>query len=895
MTHRSDIWAELSSFNPLLVVFTLLLCGVLMVPEGSRGAEPEKPASVQLQPWLVLGPVATAVPSFPQESKKATFGAAELLAAELLNTRDLEPVAGAEVLLADGQMASWRELSNVASLAPQGDGLQVAYLATYLSTDRFLNAKVMVHSHHPLRLFLGSEQLAEKKTVEKPAAEAEGGKGGGKGKKPAPVAAGEASADLALPAGKHLLWIKAVYDPAAGSAWDLSAVLEPTVDAAVSASTSPERLLSLADLLDSETITGLDLSPDGEHAAVHLQKPAVTSEHGEKWIEIYRLADDTVVRTLRGDESQFAWTPDGKGYGYVTSKDDLSSLWLADLGGSAARRVLQDVKDFETYRWMPDGQSLIFSTLEHPEADSRGVKRYRHPNDRWGGWRDRRTLYQAVVADGSRRPLTTTEEHLNFRDVSPDGSRLLLSITHYDVTQRPFITDDLYQLDLKTLKTDRLTTVTWLEAAQYSPDGKSLLMVGSPTAFGKVGVALPEGVLPNEYDNQAYIYDLATGAVDPITHDFDPSIVSATWSAADGNIYLRVTEAAFQWLYRYQPESRTFTRLDVGLEVVDDVSLAHDAARLAYYGSSATVPLRAYSLDLTGDATPRLLRGPAANFARVREGEVKDFDFQTDDGTIIGHVYYPPDFDASRKYPLIVYYYGGTSPVERDFGGRYPKELWAANGYLVYVLQPSGAFGFGQEFSARHVNNWGRTVTGEIIQGIRTFLDQHSYADSERVGCIGASYGGIMTDLLVSHTDLCKTAIAHAGITSLAGYWGHGWWGYLYSAAATAESYPWNRPDLYVEQSPLFRADQIHAPLLLLHGTDDPNVPPGQSEQLYTALQILGRNVELVTFKGQGHLILSYDLRKVWAQTIIAWFDRQLKDQPEYWQHLYGTEEEPKG
>ncbi|MEO1369049.1 MAG: prolyl oligopeptidase family serine peptidase, partial [Acidobacteriota bacterium] len=277
---------------------------------------------------------------------------------------------------------------------------------------------------------------------------------------------------------------------------------------------------------------------------------------------------------------------------------------------------------------------------------------------------------------------------------------------------------------------------------------------------------------------------------------------------------------------------------------------------------------------------------------------VRDWSFTSKDGDeILGRVYLPPGADesAAGDYPLIVYYYGGTAPVGRGFGGRYPKELWAAQGFVVYVLQPSGTTGFGQEFAARHVNAWGRQTADEILEGTELFLEAHPFVDPERVGAIGASYGGFMTMYLQTRSDLFAAAVSHAGISNLASYWGQGWWGYLYSDAASAGSFPWNNKELYVEQSPLYAADKITTPLLLLHGDADTNVPPVESHQMYTALEVLGKEVELIEIGGQNHTILSLEERRLWTRTILAWFSHHLKDEPHMWQHLWGTEDEPKG
>ncbi|MCD6375532.1 MAG: prolyl oligopeptidase family serine peptidase [Caldisericaceae bacterium] len=98
---------------------------------------------------------------------------------------------------------------------------------------------------------------------------------------------------------------------------------------------------------------------------------------------------------------------------------------------------------------------------------------------------------------------------------------------------------------------------------------------------------------------------------------------------------------------------------------------------------------------------------------------------------------------------------------------------------------------------------------------------------------------------------------------------------------------PWNRKDIYVQRSPLFNANKINTPLLLLHGTKDTNVPPGESLQFYTALKLLNKSVELVEVEGENHHILTHDKQVLWSKTILAWFDRWLKDRPEWWQKLY--------
>ena len=203
------------------------------------------------------------------------------------------------------------------------------------------------------------------------------------------------------------------------------------------------------------------------------------------------------------------------------------------------------------------------------------------------------------------------------------------------------------------------------------------------------------------------------------------------------------------------------------------------------------------------------------------------------------------------------------------------------------IIQPSGATGFGQEFSARHVNAWGERTGDEIIEGSKKFCAEHNFVDSKKIGCIGASYGGFMSQYLQTKTDIFAAAISHAGISDITSYWGEGYWGYSYSALASANSYPWNARDMYTLQSPLFNADKINTPILFLHGTVDTNVPIGESIQMFTALKLLGKPTAFVQVVGQNHQIFDYKKRAEWNKTIYAWFAKWLKDQPEWWNAMY--------
>lgn len=236
---------------------------------------------------------------------------------------------------------------------------------------------------------------------------------------------------------------------------------------------------------------------------------------------------------------------------------------------------------------------------------------------------------------------------------------------------------------------------------------------------------------------------------------------------------------------------------------------------------------------------------------------------------------------------MIVYYYGGTTPTQRAMDNPYSAQLFASRGYVVYIINPSGTIGYGQEFSARHVNAWGKRTADDIIEGTRRFCEEHPYVDAKHIGCLGASYGGFMTQYLQTQTDIFAAAASHAGISNITSYWGEGYWGVGYNAVAAAQSYPWNNPDLFTKQGSLFNADKINTPLLLLHGTADTNVPVGESIQLFNALRVLGKTVEFIQVEGENHFIADVPKRILWHNSIMAWFERWLKEDDRWWNDIY--------
>ncbi len=869
------------NFVPLILIITITLASF------AKEIEPNK-TEIPVTVWLKIGPIESALPLFhdTKNIKGKDFDLTSLLVFEQFDVEKLCPQEGELFQWDQSRVFKWTRLeadsvgfvyaSTTEKMLPQ-----FSYFVTYIDAKRWTKTKVEIFSHHLFQVFLDGEKLTEKTSSEKP--------------KDDTTAAepGKTSHELKLETGKHLLLVKSLKDPENKSKWSLKATLqisEPWAENDLNVTLLPKQHMNIKHLLDGPKTSSISISPDGELVAFSMRQTMPPSDGSESWIELRHANDGTLLNTYRGGMqlSYVQWAPIGKKFSYTSSAKEGSTLWIVDLDKGTSAPIVANIKDLGSHTWAPDCSYILYDVTEKPEPDKSGFKRMEGMPDRIPSWRNRSFIYLVNIPEGTRQRLTSGMLSTDLNSISPDSKKLLFSRSIEDFDERPYSKTEIFMLDLMTMKLDSLWTSRWYGSVQWSPDGARLLVTGAPSLFGDIGVNVSNGKIPNDYDRQAYLYDLATKKIEPITRNFNPTVNQAFWSKTEKCIYFNTTDRSCRSLYRYDLNKKRFDLIDTGVEVLNRIDIAENKPVAVYTGSSASIPDKAYVIDLKKKSY-RLFADPEAEqFKSVEFGRIETWTFRNaSDIEIDGHIYYPPDFDPAKKYPCIVYYYGGTNPVSRDFGGRYPKNLYAAQGYVIYVLQPSGATGFGQEFSALHVNDWGIIVADEIIDGVKKFLAAHPFVDEKRVGCIGASYGGFMTMMLQTRTDMFAAAVAHAGISSISSYWGEGYWGYSYSAVATANSFPWNRKDIYIEQSPLFHADKIKTPLLLLHGAEDTNVPPGESRQLYTALKLLGREVELIEIAGQDHHILNYSKRIKWTKTILAWFDKWLKDQPQWWNDLY--------
>ncbi|MCQ2297591.1 MAG: prolyl oligopeptidase family serine peptidase [Bacteroidales bacterium] len=647
-----------------------------------------------------------------------------------------------------------------------------------------------------------------------------------------------------------------------------------------------KRPFSLADNMQMRHYYGVSVSPSGKYARVNKTwfDPNGSSRYESACVEV------ATGREVLA-EGFYEWMPTSDKYLKIRN-NGRRELLAVDPSTGAVAVLCKDLPECG-FTMSPTEDFLILSEeVKGPERES-GVYEILVPDDRQPGYRNRSKLSKLDLATGLVQPLTYGNKNVWLYDIASDGKSIVFGFSHERLTKRPTTLVTVCRMDLATLQVDTLIKEDgFLSSISLIPGTNNMLVTASPEAFGRIGCTLPASLIPNQFDYQLYFLDGTTKEVKPLTKDFNPSIKSIHLSN-NGLCYILAEDKDSVSLFKMDLKSFGIVKVEQPCEVIGNASLSANGTTMLYYGTGACSADKLYALTTKKNQVRMMEDLNAERIAQIDLGTCEGFSFMSKNGyPISGHYYLPAHFDASKKYPVIVHYYGGCSPTARRFGGgsHYPAHYWNANGYIVLVVNPGGASGFGQEWGARHVNTMGEGVAEDIIEATEWFA-QNAWVNRDKIGCVSASYGGFMTQLLLTKTDLFATGISHAGISDHTSYWGEGYWGYSYSEVSAADSYPWTRKDLYVDRSPLYNADKIHKPILFTHGTADTNVPIGESIQMYTALKLLGVPTAFIMVEGENHGIMDFNKRQKWINSMVAWFNRWLQDDPSWWNEIYTPKE----
>jgi len=655
---------------------------------------------------------------------------------------------------------------------------------------------------------------------------------------------------------------------------------------------------TVEEMLKLKRVSDPQLSPDGRLVAYVVTDVSLEKNSRVNQIWIVPVSGGAPALLMRTDKSDSTprWSPDGKKLAFVSTRDGSSQVWMVDMGPGGAvgepRKVTSLATEAAGVIWSPDGRWLAFTSDVYPacatsacneqalkEFESRKSKArvfdhllYRH----WVSWKEGRFSHVFLVpSDGSAAPRDLTPGEADVPPFSLGGpddyafspdSKELAFVRKTDAVEAISTNSDLFLLDLTSpsAKPRKITTNPAADGGPaYSPDGRYIAY----RAQQRPGF---------EADRwQLMLIDRKTGEHRSVTAGWDRSVDSYAWTPDSKALNVTAEDSGEGAWFLVELAGRAPLPLKLGGSV-GDLRTTADGQTVVYTRNTIDQPAEIYRASAKdgSSSTPLTRSNPGLAVFNLRPAEKVWFDGAR--GTKIqAWVVKPPDFREGRKYPLLYLVHGGPQNSWHDgWTYRWNAEVFAAAGYVVFMPNPRGSTGFGQQFTDEISGDWAGTPYEDLMKGA-DFAESLPYVEKGRTGAAGASYGGYMMDWFLGHTTRFRAIVTHAGVYNLTSMYGvtEELWFPEWDLKGT----PWTNPDLYAKLSPHTYAKNFKTPTLVTHGELDFRVPIGEGLQLFTALQRQGVPSKMVYFPDEGHWINRPANAALWYHEFIAWMDRWVK------------------
>lgn len=657
------------------------------------------------------------------------------------------------------------------------------------------------------------------------------------------------------------------------------------------------RAVRVDDLFHLRFATDVDLSPDGVHA-VYVRTAMRRAENDYHQSLQLLHVDTRSVRPLtfgpRDSLPRFA--PSGRLIAFLREVSDRAQLHVLDLSGGEPRQITSLRDGVGSFTWSPDGRSLalISRTTDAGPAfgpppepgdlppgdryvrDVRRISRLRYRADGVGYLGD---LYQHLFIfslDGTWRQLTHGAFDAEEPAFSSDGRLLAFSANlGPDRDREPH----LLGICMVSASGGDIRALTAMDASfhqpHFTPDGEHLIFVGhrmdhgpySQNSLWRVPVAggAPERIGPN--------LDLPVGDGSLMDQAEGPPCTMAL-SPDGSHVHCLISRAGSVRVASVNVRGGDVRFLTPTGQVVRRFSFDRYHERIAAIVTDPVTPLRVTVYDLRGD----VLAVSDDNHHLLDDVSfIQPEKFQAtsgDDTSVDTWVLRPKG--AEGLLPAVLQIHGGPMAMYAE-ALMLEFQLLAAAGYAVVYTNPRGSQGYGQEHLAAIRGDWGNRDMEDILAGLAAALRRHPEIDPRRLGVAGGSYGGFMTNWLLSHTDLFRAGVTMRTVSDELSFFGTSDIGFL--DALEWHVLPWDDPERYLAVSPIRYAQAITAPLLILHAEQDYRCPIGQAEELYTWLRYLGRDVEMIRFPEDGHNLSRSGKpwhRHLRLREIIGWFDAHI-------------------
>jgi len=647
-----------------------------------------------------------------------------------------------------------------------------------------------------------------------------------------------------------------------------------------------KRAITFEDYIGLKVVSDPQLSPDGKWFAYTVSIPSLQDNRNVARVWVAEVATGRTRQLTGGPGSdrQPRWSPDGKSLAFISTREGGAQIWVLPIAGGDARKVSSLADGASDPLWLPDGSGLlVVSDIKWPERHEIDERNGPYPTEAriwtelfWRHWDDfragkRQHLFRVDLATGKATDLTRVDIDIptiatggdGDVAISPDGREIAVAI-HGDSTVADNTNVDIYLIGREGLnERARFHSVTTGPGAdnapRFSPDGKWL----SYLSMARGGF---------EADRlRLMLQDLARPATPSTeaTADWDLWVGSYTWCSNSKCMYAVVEERGRDNIYRIDVPGFKRTRVVTG-GLNTNVQVAPDNRTLVYVHQSNTQPAEIWvgnkALTHHNDsAVAALDLPPLEEFGFV--GALGD--------SVFGWTQKPPNFDPSRKYPLVYLVHGGPQGAWTDYwGARWNYQMFATRGWVVAAVNFHGSTGYGQKFTDAISQHWGDYPFEDLMKGLDV-VARLPYVDSTRMGAAGASYGGYMILWMAGHTNRFKVLVDHDGVfnpVSMAGSTEELWftdWEFGGSVYA-------NRA-LYEKWSPLEHVNNWKTPLLVVHGQLDYRVDLSEGYQAFTAAKRMGLDAKFLYFPDEGHWVLRPRNRRLWWGTVLDWLEGYLK------------------
>ncbi len=622
----------------------------------------------------------------------------------------------------------------------------------------------------------------------------------------------------------------------------------PTISAAA-------ETFGIDDYLSLRGLAEIALSPDGQYIAYTNTAANLEDDHYGSSVQMLDVKTGEVLQMTDPSKNASSpqWSPNGRYLSFLSSRDEESAqVWLFDRRGGDPQALTDLPQSIDAYAWSPDSSKVLLLAEdatpadldEEPPANPRPyvIDRLQFKQD-YVGYLDRYRSHIHVVDVETAEIKQVTDG--DFEDSepawSPDSKKIAFVSNRTETPDRNRNTD-IWIVDISATSKPlrQLTTSESIDSSpSWSPDGKTIVYTSTDTEVLPV-YAIPRTTLIDVKSQQTRIVD----ALDEVR------VFSPRFSSSGDKILAIAEQHGEQKLVAIDSGVHNVDTVIGGRHVVDEFveSASGDIYVLA---SQPNLPAEIYAVS--GSASKQLSFANQSVMSDIEIGRVEKYTLSSFDDTAMDtFVVFPPGYNKKRAYPGLLYIHGGPQS-QWDYRFDAEAQLLAAKGYVVVMPNPRGSFGYGQDFATAIYRDWGGVDYKDVIAAMNFAIDE-GWVDADKTAVYGWSYGGIMTNYVITKTRRFRAAITGASATLYVANYGHDqyqrWW-------EEELGLPWleeNR-EHWERLSPFYYLDKVTTPTLVVGGEHDWNVPILNSEQLYIGLKRQGVETQLVVYPEEGHVL----------------------------------------